>query len=399
MQYPDNLSAMMNFINKVKAAMLRELRLMRQRPVYLLASVGVMTFCTIFFLTFLREGMPSDLPIGVVDCDNSSLSRNFIRQLDATQLGETVRFGTYRQAREALQTGRINAFCVIPEGMYEDVISGRQPTIAFYVNSLYLVGGALAYNDILTMMNMASGGVQRELLRARGMSDAEIMGQIQPIVIDSHQIGNTGTDYGVYLTNVLLPGILEMIVILVTVFTIGSELKYGTSRHLLEKTGGSMSAAMLGKLIPYTMLFTILGIICNVILYDWAGFPMAGSIWNMFLGTFVMVLASEAVGIFIIGTLPVLRLALSISALYSVLAFSLAGFTFPVEALPAYIQGLAAAFPLRHYYLMYVQEAIFGSGFSGWYPQIVYMLLFLFLPPLVYKRLKKAYILQNFPRK
>ena len=47
---------------------------------------------------------------------------------------------------------------------------------------------------------------------------------------------------------------------------------------------------------------------------------------------------------------------------------------------------------------MYVQEAIFGSGFGGWYPQIVYMLLFLFLPPLVYGRLKKAYRLRNFPR-
>ena len=67
------------------------------------------------------------------------------------------------------------------------------------------------------------------------MNDDAIMGQIQPIVIDAHQIGNVTTDYGVYLTNVLLPGILEMIVILVTVFALGSELKYGTSRHMLEK--------------------------------------------------------------------------------------------------------------------------------------------------------------------
>ena len=389
----------MDFIHKVKAAVLRELRLMRQRPIYLLASVGVMAFCTVFFLTFLKDGMPDELPIGVVDNDNSSLSRNFIRQLDATQLGSTVRFGSYRQAREALQTGKINAFCVIPEGMYEDVLSGGQPVMTIYVNSLYFVGGALAYKDLLTMANLSSGAVQREVLRAKGMNDEAIMGQIQPVVIDAHQIGNVTTDYGVYLTNVLLPGILEMIIILVTVYALGSELKYGTSRHMLEKAGGSMSAAMIGKLIPYTALFTVIGIICDIVLYDWAGFPMAGSIWNMFAGTFVMVLACEAVAFFIIGTLPILRLAISISALYSVLAFSLAGFTFPVEAMPPFIQGLAAAFPLRHYYLMYVQEAIFASGFSGWYPQIIYMLLFLFLPALTYKRLHKAYRLQNFPRK
>ena len=231
------------------------------------------------------------------------------------------------------------------------------------------------------------------------MDEASIMGQIQPIVIDSHQIGNTTTNYGVYLTNVLLPGVLEMIIILVTVYSLGAELKYGTSRHLLEKAGGSMLAAMAGKLIPYTLLFTFLGISCDLLLYHWMHFPMAGSVWNIFAVTFVYVLSCEAVAVFLIGTLPVLRDAISVSAIYSVLGFSLAGFTFPVEAMPPYVQGLAALFPLRHYYLFYVQEAYFASGFSGWYMQVVYMLLFMFLPFTVYRRLYRAYSLQNYPKK
>lgn len=389
----------MDLFHNIAAVIRREMRLMRQRPIYLLSSVAVMAFCTVFFLTFLQEGLPQDLPIGVVDNDRSPLSRNFIRQLDATQLGRTVRFDTYREAREALQKGEINAFCVLPANMDEDVLSNRQPTLTFYVNSLYFVGGALAYKDLLTMSNLTSGAVQREVLRAKGLNEDAIMGRIQPVVIDAHQIGNTTTDYGVYLTNVLLPGMLELIIILVTVYTLGAELKYGTSRHLLETSGGSMSAAMAGKLIPYTILYTALGIVCNLIMYHWAGFPLAGSIWNMFLGTFVFVLACEAVAVFIIGMLPVLRDAISISAIYSVLGFSLAGFTFPVEAMPPYIQGLAAAFPIRHYYLFYVQEAIYGSGFSGWYMQAVYLLLFLFLPFMTYRRLYKAYYFQNFPKK
>lgn len=389
----------MGRLKDIKAVIRRELRLMRQRPVYLLASVGVMTFCCIFFLTLLRDGFPKDLPTGVVDLDNSSLSRNFIRQTDATELGKTTGFASYTEAREAMQTGKIDAFIVIPEGFCDEVLSGRQPVLAFYVNSLYFVGGALSYKNLLSMVNLTSGAVQRELLRAKGISEEEITGLIQPVAIDAHQIGNVTTDYGVYLTNVLIPGILEAIIILVTVYALGSELKYGTSRHLLEKAGGSMSAAMAGKLIPYTVLFTVIGVICNLVLYGWAGFPMAGSIWNMMLGTLLLVLASESVAFFIIGMLPVLRLAISISALYSVLGFSLAGFTFPVEAMPAAVQGFAALFPLRHYYRMFVQEAIFAGGFGGWYMYAVYLLLFMFLPPLVYRRLQTAYIFQNYPRK
>ena len=389
----------MKFLHNIAAVIRRELRLMRQRPVYLLASVGVMTFCMIFFLTLLRDRIPQDLPVGVVDLDESSLSRNFIRQLDATRIGETVGFSSYTEARKALQTGKISSLCVIPEGFYSDVLSNRQPVLTMYVNTLYFVGGALSYKELLTLANLSSGAVQREVFRAKGMDDNAIMAQIQPIVIDSHNIGNPAADYRAFLCNALIPGVLETIIILVTVYALGSELKYGTSRHLLEKAGGSMTAAMLGKLIPYTVLFTMMGIICDLILYDWMRVPMAGSIWNMFLGTFLLVLASEAVAFFIVGTLPVLRLSISISALYSMLAFSLAGFSLPVEAMPPYIQGLSAAFPLRHFYLMYVQEGIFGSGFEGWYTQVIALMCFLALPPLVYRRLQKAYIDLNFPRK
>ncbi len=389
----------MNFLYRIKAIVFRELRLMRQSQIQLLATVGVMAFCCIFFLTLFRDGFPKDLPTGIVDSDNSSLSRNIIRQIDATELGETIGFDTYTQARKALQTGEINAFLVIPEGFYEDVLSGRQPVLTFYVNSLYFVGGALAYKNVLSMVNLSSGAVQREMLRAKGMSEAQITGTIQPIAIDAHQIGNTTTDYGIYLVNVLIPGMLEAIIILVTVYALGSELKNGTGKHLLEKAGGSMTVAMTGKLIPYTVLFTVTGITCDLILYGWAGFPLAGSLWNIILGTFLMVLACESVAFFIIGTLPILRLAISISALYSILGFSMAGFTFPVEAMHPAVQGLAAIFPLRHYYMIYVQEAIFAGGFGGWHTHAVCLMLFMLLPPLVSDRLKKAYIFRNYPRK
>jgi ABC-2 type transport system permease protein len=118
----------------------------------------------------------------------------------------------------------------------------------------------------------------------------------------------------------------------------------------------------------------------------------------MFIAMFLMVLASEAIAIFILEMLPVPRLALSVGALYSVLGFSLSGFTLPLEAMPPYIQGLAAAFPIRYYYLFHVQEAIFGTGFAGWWKYVIFLLLFLFVPLLGMRRLKDAYINQNYPK-
>lgn len=383
---------------RIIAVARRELRIIRQRPIYLLGSVGVIAFCAIFFLTFLKDGLPSDVPIGLVDYDYSSTSRNFCQQLDATQLGKVVHYDSFAAAREDMNRGKIAAVCVVPVGMNDDIQANRQPKITFYVNGLYFVSGALAWKDLLQMVNLTNGAVQRQAFRARGYNDSQIMGMIRPVDVDVHQIGNVGTNYNYYLSSVLLPGVLEMIVIIVLIYSLGAELKYGTSRHLLQTSGNSIVTALAGKLLVWTLTFSAIGLILILLLFHRLHFPLAGSIWNMFLGIFLMIFASEAIAIFILEMLPVPRLALSIGALYSVLGFSLSGFTLPIEAMPPYIQGLAAAFPLRHYYLFYVQEAIFGAGFAGWWKQVIYLLIFILLPFIGLLRLKKAYIHQNFPK-
>lgn len=383
---------------RIIAVARRELRIIRQRPIYLLGSVGVIAFCAIFFLTFLKDGLPSDVPIGLVDYDYSSTSRNFCQQLDATQLGKVVHYDSFAAAREDMNRGKIAAVCVVPVGMNDDIQANRQPKITFYVNGLYFVSGALAWKDLLQMVNLTNGAVQRQAFRARGYNDSQIMGMIRPVDVDVHQIGNVGTNYNYYLSSVLLPGVLEMIVIIVLIYSLGAELKYGTSRHLLQTSGNSIVTALAGKLLVWTLTFSAIGLILILLLFHRLHFPLAGSIWNMFLGIFLMIFASEAIAIFILEMLPVPRLALSIGALYSVLGFSLSGFTLPIEAMPPYIQGLAAAFPLRHYYLFYVQEAIFGAGFAGWWRQVIYLLIFILLPLIGLLRLKKAYIHQNFPK-
>ena len=383
----------------IKAVAIRELRIWMQRPIYFVGSLGVILFGSIFFLTFFKAGLPSKLPIGVVDYDRSSLSRNFTRQLDATQIGEVVRFDDFRTAREAMQRGAVTSICVIPDNFAADIQAFRRPTFTFYVNGLYFVGGSLAYQDILTMINLTSGAVQKQVLTAKGVSEHDMMGRLRPIYIDVHRIGNPMTNSGVYLNNLLLPGLLQMMIVLITIYAFGTELKYSTSRNLMEKAGGSITNAVLGKMLVYTLYFTAVGISMVCLLYVWLKYPLAGSIWSMMLDMVLMVLACEAVALTIVGLIPVCRFAISIGALYSVLGFSLAGFTLPVEAMLPFLQGISTIFPLRHYYLFYVQEAMFASGFAGWYQEAVHLLLFLLLPFPILLRLKNAYINMDYPKK
>lgn len=385
-------------MNSFLKVMRREFGIIRRKPVYLLGSVVMMAVCCLFYLTFFKAGLPEKLPIGVVDMDNSSLSRNFCSQLDATQLGKVVHFDSFSEARDAMQTGEVASVCVIPKNMAADVYANRQPTFTYYVNSLYMIAGALSYKDVLTMVTLTGGAVQREVFRAKGLSDGEIMGMIQPITIDEHHIGNPMTNYSIYLNNIILPGLLCLSIVFVLIYALCSELRYGTSKELMETADGSFAAALFGKLTPYTLIYLLLGLTLDLLMYGVCKFPVAGSVGNMMLLMVVFILACEAVAVTIVGLLPTLRFALSIAALFTILGFSFSGFTFPVEAMPKAIRGIAVLFPLRFYYLAYVQEAIFGTGLGDWWPYLVCLLLFLVGPLCVSGRLRRAWVNQNYER-
>lgn len=382
----------------MKEIIQRELNLWKRRPVYVLAPLAAMLFCGLFFLTFFGQGSVHELPIAVVDNDNSSLTRNFVRQLDATELGKVVRFDDYAQAREAMQDGKVTAICVLPENMYSDVLAGRKPAASFYLNTMYYVGGMMSYKNLLTMFNLSIGAVQRETMRAMGMDEDAIMATIQPILTDIHQIGNPTTDYNAYLSNILLPGLLELLTIIVVAYALGTEMKYNTSRELLDMSSGSMARLLAAKLTPYTVMFSALGCILVTVLYGPMNFPLAGSIWAMMLNIVLMVLASEAFAVCIVALLPVCRLAVCISAFLGILAFSLSGFTVPLEQMPAFFRGMAEMFPLRPYYNFYIQETIFASGFEGWWPEVIHYLIFLLAPLPLLPRLKEAYKYNNYSK-
>ena len=386
-------------MERICQIILRELRHWAKRPIYLLGSVGVMVASALFFLTFFGEGLPEKLPIGVVDLDVSSTSRNFTRQLDATQLGRTVAFGSVAEARREMETGRICAYVVIPDHFDRDVQSFRCPRMGVYVNAMYpVIGGALAYKDILFMVNLTNGAVQREVLRAKGVSDREIMARIEPFVLDAHNIGNAPTSYAYYLNNMILMGILAMSILLVVSYALASELKYGTSGTLLELAGDSVDLAVFAKLIPYTLLFSALGVSMELLLFGPLHYPLAGSVWGMVLAVILLVLACEAVSVFIVSMVPTLRLSVCISALYSVLGFSFAGFTLPVSALPVALRGFSCLYPLRFFYRIYVQVALFGTGFAFWWIPCVLLLLFPLLPLAGLRRLYGAYKYQLYPK-
>lgn len=384
----------MTVFQRIKAISRREIRIYSQRPLFLFCLLIAPVACAVFFVTLMDKGLPTSLPAGIVDEDNTAISRTIVRTIDAMEEADlTVAYPSFTAAREAVQRGEIFSFFYIPSGTTEKALANRQPKISFYTNEAYFVPGSLLMKDFRTASELSGLALTRETLYARGATEDKAMGIIQPITIETHPLNNPTLDYAVYLNNILVPGILILLIMLSTSYSIGMEWKFGSQRKLYELSGRSSTIALAGKLLPQTLLFTFMFVFYDVYFYRIAGYPCNVPIWHMMVLGLVTVLASQAFGVFFFGVfLGQVRTSMGLCSLWGILSFSLAGFTFPVMAMSPFLRHLAWLFPLRHYYLIYVNQAL--NGYSALYAwtSIVALLCFILLPLAVLPRYRKAFL-------
>lgn len=368
----------------------RELRRMASKPIYWFCMIAAPLFCFVFFTSLMAEGLPTDMPLGLVDNDNTTTSRSLARNLDAFEMTSIKeQYANVTEAREAVQRGDIYGFYYIPKCTTRKAQRQELPVVSFYTNYSYLVAGSLLYRDMRTMSELASGAASRTVLYAKGATERQAMAFLQPIVIDTHAINNPWLNYNVYLSNVILPGLLMLFIFMVTVFSIGTEVKYNTVHDWLIMARGSMFHALAGKLLPQTLIFFLIGIAFAIGLYGVLHFPCHCGLPTMLLVMFLGIIGAQGLGVFMFAMLPTLRMSLSFASLWGVISFSICGMSYPVMAMHPTLQGLSLLFPLRHYFLLYVNCALDGYPLMNAAPYVVGLLLFALLPLLLLRRLKK----------
>ena len=370
---------------------MRELLILRENHIYTFCMVLFPILVIFFFTSLMDDGLPTDMPVGVVDMDNTTTSRSLTRKLDGFQMSKVVaRYPSVTEARRAIQRNEIYGFLYIPKGTTEKLISSRQPKISYYYTYTTMAAGSMLMKDMKTISTLGSAGLGQATMRAKGLTDAQIQTLLQPIKVDLHQIANPWSNYNAYLSTMIVPGIIMLFILLISAYSLGTELKFVTSKDWIERADGNITVALLGKFLPQTVIWLAI-----VYSYEWyvfyhLGFPHLGSPWMLVLLGLMQVLASQGFGIFAFGLMPSLRMSMSICSLWAVLSISMAGSAFPVMGMDGALQSLSWLFPLRHYWMMY-QTCVF-NGFpliESWF-HFVALAAFMLLPWLVVKKIKNA---------
>lgn len=373
-----------------KAIFIRSVLQLVRRPIYWVAFFVLPLFGFMLLTSMMENGLPQKVPAAMVDKDGSALSRKLTQNLGGMQMVDLkADCNSYTQARHMMQKGEIFGYFLIPEDFERDLLSGRKPVITFYTNMTYFVPASILFKTFKTMALYTKAGVAMTVLESVGADADEITPLMLPINIQARGIHNPDLNYAIYLCNSFLPGILELMIFLVTCFSLGQEIKYGTSRKLLLMANGSIVKALAAKLLPQTIVWIFIAIFMEAWLFGVNGYPVYGSWFWLTLSEIMFVFACQGWAIFFFGVLPNLRLSLSVSALLGILAFSVAAFSFPVDSMYPAIGIFSWILPVRYNLLIYIDQAL--NGVDLYYSRIWFAAYigFMILPFTMLWRIKK----------
>ncbi|MGF1727144.1 ABC transporter permease [Photobacterium nomapromontoriensis] len=355
--------------------LLREWRLIRKDG-WLGAMVSWLPL-SLFILMWgiFSVGIARDLPIGVVDLDHSKLSRQLIRQYDASPvLSVTAAFPSIDAGSHALRGGDIYALLVIPSDLESHTLLGMAPTVTTFYNSQFILIGKLVHSAVA----QAQGTLNAQIDTLKYMVSGDVvprqaLGQAVPLQSQVTPLYNSNSDYGQFLVSALIPAIWQIAIVVTTIMALAAEQRGGgMSRWLNHQPVRNL----LAKLLPYTVLFVGQGMLFLLALYGLLGWPMHGHWSILLIAQCLMVVACQGIAC-LLYLLPLdATKAMSLAAGLTAPAFAFVGITFPATNMPILAQWWRAILPVSHYLEVQVYQVNQGQSWQQATPQLIALLLF-----------------------
>lgn len=329
---------------------------------YWLITVVLPVVAFAFFAVLLHRGVSHDIPVAVLDEDNTPLSRSLAQMIDATPTAWVAYpIQSMAEGERLMREGRIMGIVQVPPSFEKNIYSGVQTHVRSYITGTNITVNGLLAKDIQTAVTTFSGGIQLQLLTKQGLTSRQAMAQAMPVRFDRHILFNPYVNYGYYLSPSFLPMMLLIFTIMATIFAIGTELKRGTAGEWLAAGRGSVFAAWLGKMLPVTAVMFVMSEGMMVVIFKVVGVPLNGSLTMITIGNLLFIMSYQSIGTLIVALLANLRLSLSIGGGYSVLAFTFSGLTFPIMAMSRPMQWFSCVFPFTFYTELIVDQALRGT--------------------------------------
>jgi ABC-2 type transport system permease protein len=310
-------------------------------PGALLILVGAVVLYSFFYPIPYRPQVLREVPVVIVDLDETPLSRQLVRMADAHPLLHVAERASSLDAAQALVVaGRVGGILAVPAGFERAVLLRQKARVGVFADASYFLVYRQVATGFLETVGTLSAGIEIQRLRARGATREAALARREPVPLVVRPLFNPTEGYASYVVPAVLVLILQQTLL------IGIGLLGGTAAERgMAPPGGSPIARVLGRALFYLGLYCVYAVLIFTVVYRLYGFPERGHALDLagFALPFLLACTFLALGL---GALFRRReTALQLLLFTSLPAVFLAGFAWPVEALPGWIRALSLLLP------------------------------------------------------
>jgi ABC-2 type transport system permease protein len=325
---------------------------------------GVILYSFLYPIPYSQQ-LPRDQSVVLVDLDNSAVSRQLIRMVNATpQVHINRHVYSISAAQQAIVEENLAGMLVIPKNFYRDLLLGHSPTLSYAGDATYF----LVYSTVIEGLATAGATLAAEVKVVHQLIEEQPLvsakQQYNPIHLNLKPVFNVTTGY----INYVVPAVF--VLILYQTLLIGIAL-LGTTQKEMDAEGKKgywqqvpQWKLMLTRSFIFLIIYTILCLYYFGFSFDYYVISKLAEPLLLFQLMIPFLLATCFFGIFIGQLLPRRELVTAVILLTSLPIVFSAGFVWPINMLPEPLVVISQIFPAIPAIQAFLQINQMGADFS-----------------------------------
>jgi ABC-2 type transport system permease protein len=301
------------------------------------------------------------------DLDQSVESRDLIGRFGSSKYFDIVSFpNTPKDVKDLIDQGEVAVSIEIPTDFSRKLKKGDTATVQIVLDGSESNTALIALGYANQILSEYSTQVLVKRLNRAGMIGFEEAG-----VELQHRIWfNPNLESRLFYIPGVIASIAFLIPIILTAQAIVREREIGTLEQIMVTPIRSWEL-MLGKTLPFALFGLLDAMMIVLIGVFWFEVPLLGNPLVLLLGAVLFLMSSVAIGLFISTICSTQQQAQISTFFFTMPAFILSGFAFPIENMPEWIQYLTYANPLRYFLIIIRGVFLKAIGLDILWPQML----------------------------
>ncbi|EKT3966769.1 ABC transporter permease [Flavobacterium psychrophilum] len=330
----------------------REFKLFFGNKILRMLFIGAPVMYGFLVGSVYEKGKVTNLPIVVVDEDQSAMSQKLIQMFSENEVLKIVNvLNNTNQSRTVALKRDAPCVVVIPRDFESQILQKHYPELVVFVDASNTLTANFASSNINLCVATLKAGIQIEGLKKQGLSQKIAETQYEPFKTTFIKENIRSGNYLYFMLPGVLLTVFQQVLLLGLALSFSSEFENNTFKDLVKKMSNPFGLIFV-KVIPYLLMsMGILWLYYGFSVYyrlplhtDW--FPFASA-------TFLFVFSVCCIGILGSILLPNQLKATEVLMVVATPSFILSGFTWPLSQMPIWVQNIANAIPLTHYLKIY----------------------------------------------